>query len=183
MKVIFLDIDGVLNTSKTFIERKKYWEETGTWTLEIDEFRVEYLKQIIDETGAKVVLSSTWKKDFENVDGKVVPIHEKGEELLNVLNKYDIKLYDILKKGYSLPREDLITIWLNEHSGVESFIVIDDETTHLKRFMGKELIKTSFLPDGVMLTNMDDCMGLCKDHISIAIQKLNSGKVLKKNLK
>ena len=182
MKVIFLDIDGVLNTSETFIERKKNWEKTGIWTLEIDEFRVEYLKQIIDETGAKVVLSSTWKKDFENIDGKIIPIHEKGEGLLNILNKYGIELYDILKK-YSLPREDLITIWLNEHSGVESFIVIDDETTHLKRFMGKELIKTSFLPDGEMLKNMDDCMGLCEDHIQIAINKLNSGKVLKKNLK
>ena len=133
MKVIFLDIDGVLNTSKTFIERKKYWEKTGIWTLEIDEFRVEYLRRIIDETGAKVVLSSTWKKDFENIDGKVVPIHEKGIELLNVLKKYDIELYDILKKWYSLPREDLITIWLNEHTDVESFIIFDDETTHLKK--------------------------------------------------
>ena len=182
MKVIFLDIDGVLNTSKTFIERKKHWEKTGIWTIEIDEFRVEYLKQIIDETGAKVVLSSTWKKDFENVDGKIIPIHEKGEGLLNILNKYNIELYDILKK-YSLPREDLITIWLNEHPNVESFVIIDDETTNLKRFVGKELIKTSILEDGVMLKNMDDCIGLCEDHIQITIKKLNSGKVLKKNLK
>lgn len=179
MKIIFLDIDGVLNTSKTFMKRKKYWEETGVWTLEIDEFRVEYLKRIIDETGAKVVLSSTWKKDFENVDGKVVPIHEKGEALLNILKKYDIELYDILKKGYSLPREDLITIWLNEHPDTESFIVIDDETTHLKRFVDKELIKTSILENGVMLKNMDDCIGLCEDHIEIAIKKLNKSKVKK----
>ncbi len=179
MKVIFLDIDGVLNTSKTFIERKHHWQKTGIWTLEIDEFRVEYLKRIIDETEAKVVLSSTWKKDFENIDGKVVPIHEKGVALLNVLKKYDIELYDILKKGYSLPREDLITIWLNEHPNVESFIVIDDETTHLKRFIGKELIKTSFLPEGVMLKNMDDCIGLCEDHIEIAIKKLNKAKTKK----
>lgn len=183
MKVIFLDIDGVLNTSETFKIREQIEKETGIWTIEIDEFRVEYLKQIIDETDAKVVLSSSWKKDFENVEGKVVPIHEKGEGLLNILKKHGIEVYDILKKGYSLPREDLITIWLNEHPSVESFIVIDDETTHLKRFVGKQLIKTSFLADGVMLKNMDDCMGLCEDHIPIAIKKLNSGKVLKKNLK
>lgn len=183
MKVIFLDIDGVLNTSETFKIREQIEKETGIWTLEIDEFRVEYLKQIIDQTGAKVVLSSTWNKDFENVDGKVIAIHEKGIGLLNILNKYDIELYDILKKGYSLPREDLITIWLNEHHNVESFIVIDDETTHLQRFVDKELIKTSILENGVMLKNMDDCIGLCEDHIPIAIKKLNSAKVLKKNLK
>ena len=98
MKVIFLDIDGVLNTSQTFIKRKHIWETTGIWTLEIDEFRVEYLKRIIDRTGAEVVLSSTWKKDFENIDGKIVPIHEKGVALQNVLRKYGIELYDILKK-------------------------------------------------------------------------------------
>jgi len=183
MKVIFLDIDGVLNTSETFKIREQIEKETGIWNIEIDEFRVEYLKRIIDETGAKVVLSSGWKKHFENIDGKIVPIHEKVEGLLNILNKYNIELYDILKKGYSLPREDLITIWLNEHPDVENFIIIDDETTHLRKFIGKELIKTSFLADGVMLKNMDDCMGLCEDHISIAINKLNSSKVLKKNLK
>ena len=182
MKVIFLDIDGVLNTSETFKIREQIEKETGIWKIEIDEFRVEYLKQIIDETGAKVVLGSTWKKDLENVDDKIVPIHEKGVGLLNILNKHGIELYDILKKGYDLSREDLITIWLNEHPNVESFIIIDDETTHLNRFIGKELIKTSFLDDGVMLKNMDDCMGLCADHIPIAINKLNN-KVLKKNLK
>ena len=179
MKVIFLDIDGVLNTSETFIKRKQDWEKTGIWNLEIDEFRVEYLKRIIDETEAKVVLSSAWRRDFENVSGKVIPIHEKGEALQNILKKYDIELYDILRKGYSLLREDLITIWLNEHPDVESFIIIDDATTHLKRFIGKELIKTSFLADGVMLQNMDDCMGLCEDHIDIAIKKLNKCKVKK----
>lgn len=182
MKVIFLDIDGVLNTSETFKIREQIEKETGIWNIEIDEFRVAYLKQIIDETGAKVVLSSSWKKDFENIDGKVVPIHEKGEGLLNILNKHGIGLYDILKKGYDLNREDLITIWLSEHPNVESFIIIDDETTHLKRFVGKELIKTSILEAGVMLKNMDDCIGLCEEHILIAINKLNN-KVLKKNLK
>jgi len=179
MKVIFLDIDGVLNTSQTFIKRKQDWEETGIWTLEIDEFRVEYLKRIIDETGAKVVLSSIWKKDFENINGKIIPINEKGVGLQNILRKYDIELFDILKKGYDLERQDLIIIWLNEHPEVESFIIFDDETTHLKRFIDKELIKTSFLDDGVMLKNMDDCIGLCKDHIEIAIKKLNKGKVKK----
>lgn len=183
MKVIFLDIDGVLNTSKTFKIREQIEKETGIWNIEIDEFRVAHLKQIIDETGAKIVLSSTWKKDLENVDGKIVPIHEKGEGLLNILNKHGIELYDILKKGYDLNREDLITIWLNEHPNVESFIIIDDETTHLKKFIGKELIKTSFLEDGVMLKNMNDCMGLCEEHVPIAINKLNNNKILKKNLK
>lgn len=182
MKVIFLDIDGVLNTSLTFKKREEEHKKTGIWNVEIDEFRVWYLKQIIDSTDAKVVLSSAWKKDFENIDGKIIPIHEKGKQLLNIFKKYDIELYDILKKGYMLPREDLINIWLNEHQGVESFVIFDDETTHLQSFIGKGLIKTSILKDGVMLKNMDDCIGLCEEHIDMAIKRLNNSKTLIKKI-
>lgn len=182
MKIIFLDIDGVLNSSDTFIKSKKMWETTGNWPLEIDEFRIEYLKQIIDETGAKVVLSSSWRKDFEMINNMVEPKNEKGLEFQNILKKYNIELYDILGKQYKKTRGDLITKWLSEHGEVESFIIIDDETTELIGFIDKELIKTSFLEDGVMLKNMDDCMGLCECHVSQAINILNKKeKVLKFN--
>ena len=52
MKVIFLDIDVVLN-----IIPKSYDQFGGTFH---DEF-VENLKSIIDQTGAKIVVSSTWR--------------------------------------------------------------------------------------------------------------------------
>ena len=53
MKVIFLDIDGVLNSMscKATIEGFDFVEDE----------KVALLKEIIDLTGAKVVLSSTWR--------------------------------------------------------------------------------------------------------------------------
>ena len=45
-KVIFLDVDGVLNTSYT-----KYRDEV------LDDFRLDYLAKIVNKTGAKVILS------------------------------------------------------------------------------------------------------------------------------
>lgn len=56
MKVIFLDIDGVLN-SRTY-DRKRNWNEQT----DIDETRLPLIKEIVDATDAKIVLSSTWRQ-------------------------------------------------------------------------------------------------------------------------
>ena len=56
MKVIFLDIDGVLNCGTTT-------ELTKTGDRFVENKFIERLKKIVDETGAKVVLSSDWRYD------------------------------------------------------------------------------------------------------------------------
>lgn len=48
-KVIFLDIDGVLN------------DEEHTSESYLDSMMVGRLKRIIDETGAEIILSSSWR--------------------------------------------------------------------------------------------------------------------------
>lgn len=60
MKIIFLDIDGVLNT--------KYWYKhmdkstvKDKYGYAFDPNAVSNLKRIIDETGANIVISSSWK--------------------------------------------------------------------------------------------------------------------------
>ena len=73
-----------------------------------------------------------------------------------------------------MKREEQINLWLNDHNDVDSFVVIDDCSYDLQSFIGKELIKTSFTKDGEMLINMDDCTGLCKEHIEEAINILNT---------
>lgn len=59
-KIIFLDIDGVLNT--------KYWYNQMSRSTPKDKYgyafdpnAVANLKRIIDETGADIVISSSWK--------------------------------------------------------------------------------------------------------------------------
>ena len=81
MKVIFLDIDGVLNTSEIFIEQSKNYKQKGIYNVEIDEFRVEYLKQIIEKTNAKIVLSSSWRYFFVKENDIVLPKTQKGLDL------------------------------------------------------------------------------------------------------
>ena len=64
MKVIFLDIDGVLN-SRAY-DRKRNWDELTN----IDESRLPLVKNIVDETGARIVLSSTWKTHWDKLPEK-----------------------------------------------------------------------------------------------------------------
>jgi hypothetical protein len=75
MKVIFLDIDGVLNSTSSYIAYGGYpWPDTDR-----DKFQwvsVKLLQKLIEKTDAKVVLSSTWRdhvdlkefSDFLGVD-------------------------------------------------------------------------------------------------------------------
>src|SRR5436305_6195221 len=55
MKVIFLDIDGVLNCSKTPNPRD--------FPYIVDKKLLARFKKLMDRTGAKVVLSSSWRCD------------------------------------------------------------------------------------------------------------------------
>lgn len=59
MKVIFCDIDGVLNEDTTPTRTKSR-------VIFIDEEKLLRLKRIVDATGAKIVLSSTWRYDRDN---------------------------------------------------------------------------------------------------------------------
>lgn len=61
MKVIFLDIDGVLNCQDTFIKRYEKKKITGYYELEIDIDMVKRLAKIVEETNSLIVLSSSWR--------------------------------------------------------------------------------------------------------------------------
>tara|TARA_B100000508_G_C11463052_1_gene280182 strand:- start:2069 stop:2548 length:480 start_codon:yes stop_codon:yes gene_type:complete len=78
-KIIFLDIDGVLNSTAFFEEQgviKAPTREDYNKQM-IDPIAVSILKRIIDETGAEVVLSSAWRISEENrryIDENVVAL-------------------------------------------------------------------------------------------------------------
>lgn len=172
MKIIFLDIDGVLNTSETFKEIYYEFKETGKRRVEIDLKRVEYLKRIVDATDAKIVLSSTWRFFFNKEDDKLIPRNKSAIDLVEILNNYELAIYDITPRDSKGMRCNEINAWLYDKD-VESFVIIDDDSFDLQEFVDKELIKTSFTKPDEMIKNMDDCMGLCEEHIPKCINILN----------
>lgn len=133
MKVIFLDIDGVLNSDFWIKNHKKEIREG----ILIDEDKVKLLKQIILKTNAVVVLHSGWRFWFDN---NLKSIRKESKNLLDILEKYDIEIYDITPdfsteevkwtKKFSLVKAKEILYWLKEHKGVEKWLVIDDLNLH-----------------------------------------------------
>ena len=64
MKIIFLDIDGVLNSEKWYIEifDKNLYPNLENYPLcEFDPLAIEQLNLLTDKTNAKIVISSTWR--------------------------------------------------------------------------------------------------------------------------
>ena len=87
-----------------------------------------------------------------------------------------MEIYDYTTKDDYIRRDDQIIKWLNVHDDVESFIILDDEASHLIKFEGKEFINTTIFPG---IEDSEKCLGLCEEHIELAINKLNNGKVKK----
>lgn len=79
IKILFLDVDGVLNTYDT----KKESETTG-----INKSICERLGKIIEETQCKIVLSSTWRLD----EGS------KNKLFLEMRQMANIQIYNDLSK-------------------------------------------------------------------------------------
>lgn len=72
MKVVFLDIDGVLNSNDWYVKTR---EIDGQDSGDIDPEAIKLVNQIIEKTGAKVIMSSSWRVAY---DSSCARLYEKG---------------------------------------------------------------------------------------------------------
>ena len=125
-KVLFLDIDGVLNPKwwvrKAFVDSYGYAFDTEC---------IANLKRIIDETGADIVISSSWKcmgvlklqrmwKD-RGLPGRIVDVTPDlmSDELL--MNEELGNMDQLCKRGCEIKG------WLMQHKDEEvQYVIIDD---------------------------------------------------------
>lgn len=154
MKVIFLDLDGVLNSVKYDRER-----DISTRSY-IDGSRLPLLKEIVEETGAKIVFSSAWRKHW-NEDTALCD--EEGKYIVDLFASYGLTIYDKTPEfELFTPRKQEIAAWLNDHPEVKKFVILDDA-----RF-GWEELAPYFVG-----TNMYIGRGLEPEHVEKAIAILN----------
>lgn len=131
MKVIFLDFDGVLNS-------KKYINTCKEYGVIIDSSKMVLLKQIIDSTDARIVLSTSWREHWsvlpENCD-------DTGLFINDIFKKHGILIFDKTPERDS-GREEEIIAWLHTHPQVKKFVVLDDMLLSADLLEG-HIIKTS----------------------------------------
>jgi hypothetical protein len=108
MKVIFLDIDSVLNCTNTPNPRK--------FPYIVDPKLLKRFKRLLQRTGAKVVLSSTWRYDPAGIFSA---------------KHWGIPFIDVIPDMPKCPRRDEVLAWLKAHPKVKRFVVIDDEDDEL----------------------------------------------------
>jgi len=120
MKFIFLDIDGVLN-SRQFIQnleqtKSPLFEDCNQW---IDPNLVNKLNKLIEETGAEVVMSSSWRLDHTK---------EQLEKLLSVYG-FNHQIYSYTPDDWYCERGGEIKSWLKEYvinNKLDGFVILDD---------------------------------------------------------
>ena len=119
MKVVFLDIDGVLNEEKSRSRCCGY--------LGIDDKKAKNLAKIVEETNAKIVLISTWKDDWRKTDKSHQGI--MANYLDRKLKKQGLVILDktksIDKNGFHFSRGEGILQYLADNK-VEKFVILDD---------------------------------------------------------
>lgn len=116
MKIIFLDIDGVLNSA--VYDRQRTLSDGN-----IDKTRLVLVKELVDKTGAKIVLSSSWRDHWEK---NPEDLDDVGKELVSVFAEAGLEIYGKTPKVGYLERSEEIRMWLKENPGVTHFVALDD---------------------------------------------------------
>lgn len=155
MKVIFLDFDGVITTEASYSR--------------LDLEKMKLVKKICDETGAKIVISSSWRyntleKTIEyitNTDNYFVPIPFLMPELVvGVTPRFEIKYKD---EYAFVPRGVEIRYYLHKHKEIDSYVIIDDDSDMLL------CQKDNFV-------QTDSIIGITEEDVRKAIKILNMDK-------
>jgi hypothetical protein len=142
MKVVFLDIDGVLVTDETI--HKPLVPVDGDTGIpfrrlgypQFDPQCVARLNRITETAGAVIILSSTWR---------ILPGEEEWERLKKYLSQTGVVAPVVDRTPREGPRNEdgfatrgmEIQAYLDKHPEVDKFIIIDDDSDmdHLAPFL------------------------------------------------
>ncbi len=124
MNIIFLDIDGVLNTSDSFKEEYYKSKELNRIRIyPIDEDRLSYLVEIVKLTNAKIVLTSSNRVNFIKINNKLIPLNNTGKDIINIFSKHDLSIYDITPYDNNRVRGNEIKMWLENNKNIDNYIL------------------------------------------------------------
>lgn len=155
MRVCFLDIDGVLN----FIGCKS---RSATGCLGIEDEKLDLLKQLIDRTGAKIVLTSTWKTEWFPTE-YIEDLPKDGQYLQKKFKSHGLHIFAKTEDPEWARRGRGILDFINHFPrNIESFVILDDESFDFE-YEG--------IDDKFVHTSMID--GLLPEHIEKAVSILN----------
>ncbi len=132
MKIIFLDIDGVLNDTE-------YRNSHRGIDKILSPQKMVLLKRITEKTGAKIVLTSTWRAYLFKK-----PIFKNSEEkeyMIDTFKSFGVHLYDLTPWINAAEKNLEIKEWLDEHNDIENYVILDDTIFDWDYEMEKHFIR------------------------------------------
>jgi hypothetical protein len=135
VKLIFLDIDGVLNSERHAIKMHGEGLRGGQTYAQFDPECVKALNRICDETGAVCILSSTWRINW-TIPGMLMHLQKFGFTG-QLLDKTPLTSHE---RGFEIA---MYLGFCHSHGPtVESFVILDDDSDMAQ--VMSFLVKTSF---------------------------------------
>ena len=155
MKVIFLDIDGVLNSNDWYVYRRDNVAMDSVNSqypfYEFDPRAIVRLNRIIEKTEAKIVVSSSWRsgETIESLQKLLNSVGIIGDVIGLTPHLWSNKPYEDMD-GYRIPRGCEIDWWLDNHGDfqrinwskeeqikdvgdakIKNYIILDDDSDML----------------------------------------------------
>lgn len=157
IKIIFLDIDGVLND-----DTDESWNDVGDDYYPHSKTLVSNLNEIIRQTNAKLVLSSTWRLglDLEQISDLMKRIGIVGDFIgyTDSLNSsYAVRGNEILK--WIIDNEEIV----GQRYEFKNYLILDDDCDMLY------FQRNNFI-------HLDGRKGLTTEYVNLAIEILNQSK-------
>lgn len=184
MKIMFLDVDGVLNCEDAYKSGECKYVDWETPVGEYDHhqsfcsWNKKWLNKLIRESGAKIVISSTWRHSGIEFLKKVWELEQMEGEIIGITPSLRGEV-----KGYTIPRGCEIEHYLDEilgfshinwseelqqkymdESTVENYIIIDDDGDML---YGQRHHFIHVLP------SPRNTRGFNEEHYKLGLEKLN----------
>lgn len=124
MKVLFLDIDGVLNSADWYGHRPHKFlkdnPEESDWECELDPAALALFKKLVhDNPDLQIVISSTWRLNYE--------LDEFKRRFAQMFTIEPSRVIDKTPRLGSI-RGLEIQDWLNRNPQVTKFAIIDDDS-------------------------------------------------------
>lgn len=191
MKVIFLDFDGVLNSENWYRRRFKEIDTEdilGKYPFyEFDPLSIVELNRIIEQTEAKVVVSSSWRigKSVEDLQ-KMLDVVGFIGKVIDTTPHFFAKGTDANdnKIGYTIPRGCEIDWWLKEkgkfqrinwsyerqleyleNSLVKNYVILDDDSDMLYG-QREHFVKTNLYGNGLAKQTADKAIEILNTPIT-----------------
>lgn len=117
-RVLFLDIDGVLNSHAYMQKHRAFWD-FGDAPSMLDPDACARLERVLAATGAAVVISSSWRICTSLADIRGA-IHSRGAPSARVIGKTP-NPWTGSRRGHEIQR------WLDAHDDIDSFAIVDDD--------------------------------------------------------